>query len=361
MALSVKRIEYFQVHQRMRPGTVYGADSRYQEPPWDVVPKFLFLLHTDGGVTGMGETPRGVKEEAVSAAARGLVGQDLLSLDLHELPIPRNAVYKGLEIAVFDAVGKASGKRAVDLLGGPVRDRVEVDYWSGRCSPEELAGRAKRGRSLGYRGMKIKCKLEDPMVERMRAVKDAVPDMPITVDPNSRFYQRDSAAALARDLAPIGNVHVFEDPIVKDDFDEYTRLRQDMQGTGILLALHLGSIADVKRAIDGGCVDALNCSPLSFVTFVEMAALAHRAGLPVWHGSGADCGILDLSYLHACAAAPAVTLPSDLCHRLHEEHFLVQPPHIEQGFAVLPDAPGLGGELDMAAVERQLISRGVVE
>ena len=104
--------------------------------------------------------------------------------------------------------------------------------------------------------------------------------MPVTVDPNTRFYTRAAAADLARRLGSVGNVSVFEDPIPKEDFGEYARLRQEMQGTGIPLALHLGRADDLRRAIDGGCIDAVNASPLSMVTFVEMAALAEAAGIP---------------------------------------------------------------------------------
>jgi L-alanine-DL-glutamate epimerase-like enolase superfamily enzyme len=45
---------------------------------------------------------------------------------------------------------------------------------------------------------------------------------------------------------------------------------------------------------------------------------------------------------------------------LHVEHFLREPIAFEGHWAILPSGPGLGGELDMAAVERQLIRRGEV-
>ena len=359
MALRATRIEYFLVHQHMQPGTVNGPE--YEEPRWDEVPKYLLKLHTDGGVIGVGEASRGLPEAALVAGAQALLGQDLEQLDLTRLPVAPGGAYFALEIAVFDAVGKARGQRVVDLLGGTVRDRVEVDWWSGRRSPADLARWAQEGRRQGFHGMKIKCKLEDPMVERMAAVKAAVPDMPVTVDPNTRFYRRDAAADLARKLAEIGNVAVFEDPIVKDDFSEYARLRQDMRGTGIPLALHLGSIADLRRAIDGECIDVVNASPPSMVQFVEMARLAGEASIPCWHGSGNDCGVMDLAYVHACAAAPNCTLPSDIMgNRLHVEHFLTTPIVFDGTYALLPPGPGLGSDLDMAAIERQLISRGEV-
>ena len=362
MALRVTRIEYWLVHQHMRPGTINGPEPEYNETRWDEVPKYLLQLETSEGISGIGETPRGLAEETLVSAAKALLGQDLLKLDLKQLPVAPGGAYKALETAVFDAVGKVRGQRVVDLLGGPVRERVEVDWWSGRRSPDDLARWAAEGRQQGFHGMKIKCKLGDPMVERMVAVKQAVPDMPVTVDPNCRFNNSAAALDLAAALGAVGNVSVFEDPIPKNDLDEYARLRHEMAGTGIPLALHLGSVKDAKRAIEGGCIDVLNASPTSMVAFVEMARLAGEAGIPVWHGSGNDCGVMDLSYVHACAAAKACTLPSDIMgNRLHVEHFLKEPIRFEGSFALLPEGPGLGGELDMAAVERQLISTGVLE
>ena len=345
----------------MRPGTINGPEPEYKEVRWDEVPKYLVRLETREGISGIGEAPRGLAEEALVAGAKALLGKDLMALDLTQLPVTPGGAYKALETAVFDAVGKAQGKRVVDLLGGPVRERVEVDWWSGRRSPDDLARWAAEGRTQGFHGMKIKCKLGDPMVERMVAVKQSVPDMPVTVDPNCRFNTSAAALDLAEAMGMVGNVSVFEDPIPKNDFDEYARLRRDMDGTGIPLALHLGSVKDARRAIEGGCIDVLNASPTSMVAFVEMARLAGEAGIPVWHGSGNDCGVMDLSYVHACAAAPACTLPSDIMgNRLHVEHFLTEPIAFEDTYALVPDGPGLGGELDLKAVQRQLISKGEV-
>lgn len=60
-----------------------------------------------------------------------------------------------------------------------------------------------------------------------------------------------------------------------------------------------------------------------------------------------------MSYVHACAAAPAATLPSDVVGNfLREADLLVEPIRIEDGYAVVPDKAGLGIELDEEAVRR---------
>ena len=205
--------------------------------------------------------------------------------------------------------------------------------------------------------MKIKCKLEDPMVERMEAVKAAVPDMPVTVDPNTRFYTRAAAAELARRLGAVGNVAVFEDPIPKEDFDEYARLRQEMQGTGIPLALHLGRADDLRRAINGGCIDVVNASPLSMVTFVEMAAMAEAAGIPCWHGSGNDCGPMTWP---TSTPAPRRTAPCPATSWATGCTWSTSSPRPSPSTGAGPCSRRgrAWGQLDLAAVERQLSGAG---
>ena len=57
-------------------------------------------------------------------------------------------------------------------------------------------------------------------------------------------------------------------------------------------------------------------------------------------------------YVHACAAARSCTLASDIIGNvLREDDLIVEPLRIERGYAVVPQQPGLGVQLDMAALE----------
>src|SRR5581483_306719 len=90
--------------------------------------------------------------------------------------------------------------------------------------------------------------------------------------------------------------------------------------------------------------------------FVELANLAGLDGKACWHGSEVDCGILEVSALHACAAAPACTIPSDLFGELVRVDDLIEPGiRFELGNALVPQGPGLGVELDREALARHRI------
>lgn len=343
------RIAEIAVHKvivPMRPNTVNSP--YWGKPEFDEVPKFIIKVLTDDGLYGVGESYRGVTRDAVDASAKLLLGADPLRMSLRHLPIPHNPAYDAFEIALFDLVGKAIGWPVHQLLGGAVRDRVEVDYWCGRKTPEDIAETAREGWAKGFKGLKMKCALEDPMVERVQAIAAAVPEMKITIDPNLRFYRPGAALELAHQLEGY-NIAVFEDPTPHEDLAWYVFMRRELK---FPLALHLGRPEDVVAAIRADCIDCFNLGG-GMVRFVDMAAIAHAAGKPVWHGSGVDLGILDMAYVHACAAARGCTLASDIIGNfLREDDLIVAPIAYEDGYALVPQTPGLGVELDEAAVAR---------
>src|SRR5436189_52877 len=81
-----------------------------------------------------------------------------------------------------------------------------------RRTPMDLARKAREGKERGFHGIKIKCALDDPNLERIRAVVDAVgPEFRITVDPNTRFYHPAHAIQLADALGDLRRaIAVFE-------------------------------------------------------------------------------------------------------------------------------------------------------
>ena len=89
--------------------------------------------------------------------------------------------------------------------------------------------------------------------------------------------------------------------------------------------------------------------------FVQWAGVAHEAGFATWRGTGMDLGIRDVSSVHAAIAAGS-TLPCDVIgNLLREDDLVLDPIRTEGGFAFAPEAPGLGVELDPAAVERYAV------
>lgn len=358
--MKITSVEWFEVNQFVYEDMVDSPEYRTETSYWGRIPKFLLKVKTDEGLVGIGETPRGAGQKQVEAAAQRLIGVDPLDLNLKQLPFSEMGpvVYKGFEVVVLDIVGKARGMRVCELLGGAFRDEVVSSYWAGRQSPEYSVQVAQEAWVQGYRCIKIKDRQDLPTVGRVRAMHEEAPDLQFIIDPMQAYTDVEEAIELSRQLEPFPVICI-EDPLPKGRLEDYRRLRQEGP---IPLALHVSSPRQVLDAIVAEAVDYFNCSPGSMVRFVQMAELAEVAGKPCWHGSAVDLGILDLAYIHSCAAARNCTVPSDiLSHVLHVDDFVVEMPKRVADRVEVPEAPGLGGDMDMDAVERFLIAAGVVE
>ena len=352
------------------PGRVHSPEW-VPEAGWDQVPKHLIRLRTDTEHIGLGETGRGQPIEDVRSGAASLLGRDPETLTLQNifdgraggdeewLDVGKGPAYDAFEMAVFDLVGRARGVPAHALLGGAVRDRVRADYWMGHQTPEDGKRSVERALSQGFKGVKIKCRIEEPMVDRLRAMLEVGgPEFKVTVDPNERFHTAEQTIELAAELKALGNVEVFEDPIPKSDMEGYVRIHEAID---LPVAMHLGGGRQISDAIKAGVVDCLNLGG-GLVGFQRNAAVAAAAGLRCWHGSGNDLGIVDTAYVHAASAAPNCTMASDFVGSwTREDDLIVEPITFVDGFVPTPMAPGLGCELDEQTLPQYLQASEVIE
>jgi len=343
------------------PGRVHSPEW-VPETGWDQVPKHLLRLNTDTELYGIGETGRGMPLEQVQEGARFLLGCDPEKLTFQDLFSSRTdgsekmvqpgkgPAYEAFEMAVLDLVGKAWGIPVHGFLGGAVRDRVKADYWMGHLTPEAGKKAVERALEFGFKGVKIKCRIQEPMVERLQAMKDvAGPEFKVTVDPNERFQTAAQTIELAHQLAPLGNVEVFEDPIPKSDIEGY---RQIHEAIDFPVAMHLGSGPIVLNALKEGVVDCFNLGG-SMWGFMRNAAIAAAADMRCWHGSGNDLGIIDTAYVHKASAVPNCTMASDFVGSwTREDDLIVEPITFVDGYVPTPMAPGLGCDLDLTALPK---------
>lgn len=355
-----------------RPGLV-NSDP-YGPAVFDRTPKIILEVHTDEGLVGLGETLRGTPESAVRACLGALTGVALETLRLQEPPLhdfaaddmfahehaerPHRLLERSfnsgnhiaIHAALFDLLGKRCGVPAHALLGGSYRQRVRVDYWMGRMTPADSARVCAAGRDAGYLGVKCKCALEDDNVERAEAVRDACgPAFQITFDPNERFYRPPDALAQLKRLAAVGNVGCVEDPFPKTQLASYRWLRDQAL---FPVAIHIIYGPDLIEAIRARACDYVNFSGLPW-DIRKGGDVCWAAGVPAWHGSGMDLGVLEAVYLHTIAATKSMSRPSDLLGRTIRAHNLITDPMpVVDGHVAVPSGAGLGVELDRDALER---------
>jgi len=351
-SLRISRIETWKVIVPMRPGTTvsldFGPSLDIRLRDFDKVPKFIIRLTGENGVTGLGETGRGERAAALDSNVRYLTGKDALQLDLgrSHLGLPDGSTADAFEMAVYDLMGKTLGLRVCDMLGGCRQKQVAVTYWTGQRTEPDLLAVCRRAQEQGYHHLKFKGRKGDPIAKLLALVNKHHPDLELTVDFNQSFHDLASFLPIAKALDQ-GYHLVIEDPI-PPNLDWWAQMRQR---TAIPYALTTSNPATMNQAIKANAADVFNLGG-DMRHFVRVCAVAESAGIPVWHGSGVELGIRDMSFVHAAAATASCTIPSDTLSFLRESDLIGGAFAPRNGMITVPDKPGLGIELDEAAVKR---------
>jgi muconate cycloisomerase len=366
--MKITRITAIEVVVPAKPGAIESKGMNRPlhklpagaRPSWslqfDQLPKLLLKLELQDGTTGLGELYRAHDWNQVDAIANSLLGADIRKLCLQKLPFAWCREYDGFECAIWDAFARLYGLRVVDLLGGAVRDAVCVGAWTSHRRAGEVGALAKKFARMGFDCLKFKCDLDDDVVGWARAVAKAAPGMKIILDPNERWDRAAEARARCDGLAEVGNVLCLEDPIPRWMLSDYAALRNY---SAVPIALHVSlpyialgnKISNAIQAVGLAAVDGFNFN-CGLANFQRLDHIADTAGLPCWHGSEIDLGILEAMYLHSSAAARSCIWPGDIFGRLIRSHDLLKKPlRIEPPYAYLPVGPGLGVELDEKAVK----------
>ena len=374
MSVTIKAFETFEVIVPALPGKIEseGIDKPLHKLPsgashsytiqFDRLPKLILKMHLSNGIIGWGECYRDHDWNMVESIIKRLLGTDIHQLTLQELPFAFCREYDGFECAVWDAYAKSHELRVVDLLGGPVREKVEVGAWSSHRNTEDIAPLVSKYASMGYDCIKFKTDLEDDVAAWCSEIARAAPGMKVILDPNERWKFPGEVRKRAAALAHIGNVLCLEDPLPRWRLNEYARLRS-FSSVPIVLhvslpyILHGQRIKDAIQAIQAEAVDGFNFNG-GLANFQRLDHIATAAGLPCWHGSELDLGILEAMYIHSAAAAHSCIWPSDIFGRLIRSHdLLTQPLKMEPPYVFLPEGNGLGIEIDEEALDHFSINK----
>jgi len=323
---------------------------------FDELPKLIVRMELENGIVGLGEFYRDHNLALVESIAQSLIGVDLNDLSLRKLPIGLYREYDGFECAIWDAYAKAHELRVVDLLGGPLQDKVKVGSWSSHREVSEVGEVAKNFADMGYDSIKFKADLEDDVVATCEEIKKAAPDMTVIFDPNQRWENLGETKKIVRDLEKVGNVFCLEDPIPFWMIQDYAALREF---TDIKIVRHVSlpyiyqgqRIHDVINILNHRSADGFNFNA-GLAKFQQQDLIANAANMYSWHGSEIDLGILEAMYVHQVSATQNCIWPSDIFGRLIRSHDLLKTPlKIEAPYAYLPEGLGLGIELDEEVIE----------
>jgi galactonate dehydratase len=339
----------------------------------------LVRVETDEGISGLGEATLEEKEESVGAAVnefrRYLIGRDPFHIEhLWQVmyrgrfwiggPVALSAL-SGIEQALWDIVGKYLDQPVYNLLGGPCRDRIRVYTHVHGRTPEEYAEAGRELVRRGYTALKygpwggphfgtLTPAQHRHAVQCTAALRDAVGDDVALLVHEHGCMNPATAITVARALEPY-RPFWFEEPVQPENVDAMVQVARATKipiATGERLYTRYGfreffekravAVAQPDPCHAGGILECKKIAAMAEPYYVTLAP--HNPYGPV-------------------AVAVSVQLDTNVPNFLIQEYehwsaelgyydILLDPPRVENGYIQRPDAPGLGVELDEAAVAR---------
>ena len=267
----------------------------------------------------------------------------------------------GLELAIWDLLGKRQERSLQALLGGRAA-QVGVGVSVGiQPSQAELIDVVGGYIDQGYRRIKIKIKPGRDVAEA-QAVRNAFPHNLLQVDANSAYTLES-----ARILKPMDdlNLLLIEQPLSEDDMWDHSRLQAEFR-TPICLDESILSVRHARQALEMGACRVINIKAGRVGGLTEALAihdLCLAQNVPVWCGGMLETGVGRASNL-ALASLPGFTLPGDIS--ASDRYYAEDITH--QRFVLNPDSTidvprgnGLGVTIDESALQRATIDHLVLK
>jgi len=348
------------------------------------IDRYLFVkVHTDEGITGLGESGAWgyleASEKAVETFKRYLIGQNPLRIEHHWQYLYRWSHFRGaaimgalsaIDIALWDIAGKHLGVPCYQLLGGKCREKARVYYHVFGETKEELIqgciDAKKRGftaighltpfldESPGVPFFKTHADKMKDAIDTVRRYREAVGDaVDLCIEIHRRLTPAE-AIVLARGIEEF-HPFFYEDPILPDNFDAMALVAGNIH-IPIATGERLHTIYEFEMLLKRGAVqyvrpDVCMAGGLTHCKKIAALAEAHHVGVvphnPLSPVSTAAC-------IQLAACIPNFALQE---YPMGED----EPPKseivksslkLENGFLIIPDAPGIGVELAEDAEEK---------
>jgi muconate cycloisomerase len=335
-------------------------------------------IETDDGVTGWGEMSdlshlplyRFDLAQLQSALSEILVGADPRALngierrmmgfypDEGHMYSRSGLVRQGVELAIYDCLGRADGVPVNSLLGGALRDRIPVCYPVFRL-------RATDGVPAALD--RVDEKLRDGFdVIRFYVGTNEAADLAFMTGFADRFAGRVQIKSLdfsnvlgwrealqaTERLTAVADVMLVESPALRGDLEGLVEYRRR---STLPVSEHVHGQRHAWQLLHLGAVDILNLSPYvlgGMRPTIRAAAMAEAAGASVLLGTTQELGLGTAAVAHVGAVLPALPYPADnIGPRLYTADVATPPLDFEAGQLLVPTGPGLGPMVDRSLLE----------
>jgi L-alanine-DL-glutamate epimerase-like enolase superfamily enzyme len=333
----IERVERILVRVPFRAPHVQAMGRRSGD--WSLVE--LCKVNADNGLTGWGETIIHYTWAAVThAAVDRVVGQNPYDL------LWDDTLGAGLQMALWDLCGKHAGVPAHRLLGRRCRDAAPLSYWCMDMPAEEWAAEAERAVRLGYTSLKLKARPWWDLEAQIRHLSARLPrTFHLDLDFNDTLVNAGKAIPYLKRLEQYPLVSVFESPIPQGDVDGGKKIQQHVTTP---IAHHYGAPSITTALRENVCDGFVLCGGAYRVA--QEAATAAQIGKPFWLqlvGTGITTAwAVQQGVVYHQAQWPAIT-----CSEIYSHGLIRTPLRVEDGYVRVPEAPGLGIQVDEDAVE----------
>jgi len=348
------------------------------------VDRYLFVqVETDAGITGLGESGAWGYLELSAAAVEKfsdyLIGKDPLRIEHHWQYLYRWSHFRGaaimgalsaIDIALWDIAGKHFDVPAYQLLGGACREKARVYYHVFGSTREELISGCVDAKARGFTAVghltpfldesrdipyfkTHAAKMQDA-IDAVAAYREAVGnEVDLCIEIHRRLTPAE-AIVLARGIEPY-HPFFYEDPILPDSFDAMALVAQHIH-IPIATGERLHTIYEFEALLARGAVqyvrpDVCMVGGLTHAKKIAALAEAHHVQVvphnPLSPVSTAAC-------LQLAACIPNFALQEYPTGELEppKSEIVKTSLRLEDGFLIIPDAPGIGIELAEDAAER---------
>lgn len=331
----------------------------------------LVQVETDEGVTGVGSCSG--NGELIEVIVAKVLQPLLIGMDPTEINEIWDKAYvrgghkefgtrgvgvvalSGVDIALWDILGKVRGMPIYQLLGGKCRDKVPV--YATALYPEEPSTVAKKARVFaeqGFHGVKIKVGFDlDQDIRIVRAVRQELGKDFIVMTDANQGYSVEVGLKAAEAFAECG-VFWLEEPLFIEDIAGHALLRENGK-VPVAVGENLHTIYAfenfvVRDAVDFLQPDVARAGGISEIRKIASLAAEHK--LAVSFHTWGDGVALAASLHLATALKESTIMELDYTYNPLRAELLREPLEVEHGFMVPPDKPGLGVELNPDALQR---------
>ncbi len=343
----------------------------------------VVLVHTDEGITGIGEVdsaPEAVRaminapgSHAIANSLHDLVvGEDPLDVERLWHKMYRGLIYvgrrgialhaiSGIDIALWDIKGKALGKPVSELIGTPQRDRVRA--YASRLmpdTPDEVRAAVGALREQGFTAVKLGwgplgADADHDLALAAAACEAGGDGVTILIDAGLGYgADAQKAIGVARGLEELG-VFWLEEPFEPDEYEAYAELA-DTVDIRVAAGEQDTTLWGFRELIERGHVDLVQpdvtrCGGIT--ELLRIAEFAHERGIETVPHAWKS-GIIKAASLHVNAVLPEALFQEYCVAETPINTLLTRErlPIDSEGFLAVPTGPGLGVELDLDVLER---------